>query len=148
MYPNLLTKLLLAIMLAALPMALTSCDDDDNYAEAGTIHYYAHSEAYDVEDGTYIIHNPRQYNDLMRSSMPHGLNVDFNRCVLVIVKGHETQGIKEIEATCRTDADKYLIDITVSLNITLPIEHWCIAAVMPKVPGAIVETDIRKVNPW
>lgn len=135
-------------MLAALPMMMTSCDDnDDNYADAGTIHRYTHSEAYNIEDGTYIIHNLREYGDLMHSSLPHGLNVDFNRCVLVIVKGHETQGISEIEASCRTDADKYHINIFLSLNGFLPIEHWCIGAVMQKTHEPTVELDINKNTP-
>jgi len=141
------TILYIIFPLVILSIVSTSCQDDEKFAPIGTIYKYTASESKDMEDGTYIINNAGEYAELMNAPMPSALNIDFNSSTLVLVKGHETNGINDITIRNHTDANTYHINIFLSLNGFLPIEHWCIAIVMPLAIDPTVDINIERIKP-
>lgn len=134
----------LIIFLSVLSIALTACDDDDNFTPIGTTHIYQTSEAGNLEDGTYVVNSAEEYVRLMDARLPSDLNVDFKTEALVIVKGHETSGIDDISVQGSRDISTYNIGISMSLNCFSAIEHWCVAVVMPAVANPSVVVDIER----
>lgn len=123
---------------------LSSCHDDEDYAEAGTSWVYENSGSEAIEDGTYLIRNTAEYKALMSAPLPAGCNIDFNKNTLVIAKGHDVNGYDDIKVSGSVEGNAYIINVTlVRGTIIRPaVESWCTATVMPKIPDPSIKLNV------
>lgn len=124
---------------------LTSCHDDEDYAEVGTSWVYDNSKSSAIEDGEYIIRNMGEYEALIDTPLPAGCNVDFNKNNLVIAKGHDVNEYDDIDVSATVDGNAYIINVTLIRGqlIRHAVEAWCVASVLPKIPDPTVRLNVK-----
>ncbi|HBI58174.1 MAG: hypothetical protein OSJ46_05980 [Duncaniella sp.] len=139
-------KKLLCLLLMVVAVMLTACHDDDSVSVGKVWVYYGY-EVSRLDDGAYIIKSKEEYRQVMGTPMPGDWNIDFGKTTLVIAKGTVNQGISGIKAEGNLGDDgEYIVNVTLTLNLTMPIETWGIAIVMPRSSSSDVTLNVSHVN--
>lgn len=87
---------------------------------------------------TKLINSELEYKEFTHSEIASGIN--FSKQTLIVSYGFCPAGIDKITDAIEQRGDNYQIAVDIFCNLTLPVEIWTVAYVVPKL------TDITKVE--
>lgn len=131
-------KILFCLFLSLFVISCSDKEDNKFYSYSLPQKGIVLEEALISKSATKLINSEQEFKEFTHSEKASGIN--FSKQTLIVVYGFSNAGIDKVTNAIEQHDDKYLIAVDVFCNLTLPIQSWSVAYIVPKL------THITKVE--